>query len=176
MGNWVGLAGRLVALDEQNCAMAADLNPVVAALADLSDSELHALIDATHEVLQIAPGPGRAALWIRTMHRATLSGCKAATLRPTKRHLRQDKSRELTMPKKKGGQDSASIKKGEKAESPKRSKAKKVKEESASGGSLPTTHGRAIEPKGSRVLFSLNLALASRCPTTTIMAWTYYRH
>lgn len=56
VGNWVGLAGRLAALDEQNCVMAGDLKSVVAALADLSDGEFHALIDATHEVPQIAPG------------------------------------------------------------------------------------------------------------------------
>ena len=36
--------------------MDADLNPVVTALAQLSDGELAALIDATNEVPQIAPG------------------------------------------------------------------------------------------------------------------------
>lgn len=36
--------------------MDADLSPVVAALADLDDGELAALIDATNEVPQSAPG------------------------------------------------------------------------------------------------------------------------
>jgi hypothetical protein len=40
----------------QNCAMAADLTPVVAALAELDDRELAALIDTTNTVPQTAPG------------------------------------------------------------------------------------------------------------------------
>ena len=36
--------------------MSADLSPVAAALAQLDDSELAALIDATNGVPQIAPG------------------------------------------------------------------------------------------------------------------------
>jgi len=36
--------------------MDADLSPIVAALADLDDGELAALIDASDEVPQIAPG------------------------------------------------------------------------------------------------------------------------
>ena len=40
----------------QNAAMDADLAPVVAALADLADGELAALIEASNGVPQIAPG------------------------------------------------------------------------------------------------------------------------
>ena len=40
----------------QNGAMGAALLPVVAALAELSDTELRALIDATSGVTQTAPG------------------------------------------------------------------------------------------------------------------------
>lgn len=36
--------------------MDADLIPVIDALGELSDTELHALIDATNKVTQIAPG------------------------------------------------------------------------------------------------------------------------
>ena len=36
--------------------MNADLNPVAAALAELTDTELHALIDATNGLPQTAPG------------------------------------------------------------------------------------------------------------------------
>jgi hypothetical protein len=36
--------------------MAADLKPIVTALADLTDSELHALIEATHGAMQATPG------------------------------------------------------------------------------------------------------------------------
>ena len=40
----------------QNAAMDADLAPVVAALADVADGELAALIEASNGVPQIAPG------------------------------------------------------------------------------------------------------------------------
>ncbi len=40
----------------QNCAMDADLPPVVAALADLDDDHLDALTEAINRVPQVAPG------------------------------------------------------------------------------------------------------------------------
>jgi len=46
--------------------MDADLQSVVAALAELTDSELRALIDATYRAPQIAPG---LSAWIETLER-----------------------------------------------------------------------------------------------------------
>jgi hypothetical protein len=39
-----------------NAAMDTDLRAVAASLAAITDTELHALIDATHDVPQTAPG------------------------------------------------------------------------------------------------------------------------
>jgi hypothetical protein len=55
-------ANKRFALDQRtvfearNRAMNTDLNPVVAALAELDDGELATLINATHNVPQTAPG------------------------------------------------------------------------------------------------------------------------
>lgn len=49
MASRLGVAGAASPMD-------ADLTPVVAALANLSDAELHALMDTTYKVPQIAPG------------------------------------------------------------------------------------------------------------------------